>query len=229
MNQPAWDVTRSCVRRCCALSVAHWGVIICSSCPVQDIISASLPQVSHVPISLTVLIFFWHQCLPCQPVWDEEGRQAALALLPHFSGQLEALRGSCAQHSVVLPAVQPSIPEQWSPQASPCPDMGLQQDWDCSTGVQQPPAQAGPCRMCQPSALQPDRVCPLSSNNLCSLQVFTTPAQQPVATPLMTPSYSYTTPSQPITTPQYQLQANTTPQSSQSQPSSSSRQRQQPK
>uniref|UniRef100_A0A8B9MYW9 SPT6 homolog, histone chaperone and transcription elongation factor n=1 Tax=Accipiter nisus TaxID=211598 RepID=A0A8B9MYW9_9AVES len=42
-------------------------------------------------------------------------------------------------------------------------------------------------------------------------------AQQPVATPLMTPSYSYTTPSQPITTPQYQLQANTTPQSTQSQ------------
>lgn len=73
----------------------------------------------------------------------------------------------------------------------------------------------------------------LSSNSLCFLQVFTTPAQQPVATPLMTPSYSYTTPSQPITTPQYQLQANTTPQSTQSQtqsqPSSSSRQRQQPK
>lgn len=81
--------------------------------------------------------------------------------------------------------------------------------------------------------LQPRRVYPLSSNHLCFLQVFTTPAQQPVATPLMTPSYSYTTPSQPITTPQYQLQANTTPQSTQSQtqsqPSSSSRQRQQPK
>lgn len=62
------------------------------------------------------------------------------------------------------------------------------------------------------------------------LQVFPTPAQQPVATPLMTPSYSYTTPSQPITTPQYhQLQASTTPQSTQAQPqpSSSSRQRQQ--
>lgn len=81
--------------------------------------------------------------------------------------------------------------------------------------------------------LLPCRVYPLSSNRLCFLQVFTTPAQQPVATPLMTPSYSYTTPSQPITTPQYQLQANTTPQSTQSQtqsqPSSSSRQRQQPK
>ena len=51
------------------------------------------------------------------------------------------------------------------------------------------------------------------------LQVFPTPAQQPVATPLMTPSYSYTTPSQPITTPQYhQLQASTTPQSAQAQP-----------
>lgn len=61
-------------------------------------------------------------------------------------------------------------------------------------------------------------------------QVFPTPAQQPVATPLMTPSYSYTTPSQPITTPQYhQLQASTTPQTAQAQPqpSSSSRQRQQ--
>lgn len=80
---------------------------------------------------------------------------------------------------------------------------------------------------------QPSRVHPLSPDSLCSPQVFTTPAQQPVATPLMTPSYSYTTPSQPITTPQYQLQANTTPQSTQSQaqsqPSSSSRQRQQPK
>lgn len=85
---------------------------------------------------------------------------------------------------------------------------------------------------CQISASQPSSF-PLSPNNICSLQVFTTPAQQPVATPLMTPSYSYTTPSQPITTPQYQLQANTTPQSTQSQaqsqPSSSSRQRQQPK
>ncbi|XP_069471429.1 transcription elongation factor SPT6 [Ambystoma mexicanum] len=40
-----------------------------------------------------------------------------------------------------------------------------------------------------------------------SYHVFTTPAQQPVATPLMTPSYNYT-PSQPITTPLYhQLQA----------------------
>lgn len=76
---------------------------------------------------------------------------------------------------------------------------------------------------------QPTKVLLLSPDSLCSPQVFTTPAQQPVATPLMTPSYSYTTPSQPITTPQYQLQANTTPQSSQSQPSSSSRQRQQPK
>ncbi|NXX65199.1 SPT6H factor, partial [Spizella passerina] len=70
-----------------------------------------------------------------------------------------------------------------------------------------------------------------SGGGSSAYHVFTTPAQQPVATPLMTPSYSYTTPSQPITTPQYQLQANTTPQStqSQSQPSSSSRQRQQPK
>lgn len=80
---------------------------------------------------------------------------------------------------------------------------------------------------------QPGRVHPLCPDMLCSPQVFTTPAQQPVATPLMTPSYSYTTPSQPITTPQYQLQASTTPQSTlsqaQSQPSSSSRQRQQPK
>lgn len=88
-------------------------------------------------------------------------------------------------------------------------------------------------RAWQISGPQPGRVCPLSLDTLCSLQVFTTPAQQPVATPLMTPSYSYTTPSQPITTPQYQLQANTTPQSTQSQtqsqPSSSSRQRQQPK
>lgn len=92
-----------------------------------------------------------------------------------------------------------------------------------------PPGRAGQCR----SSPQPGRVHPLSPDSLCSLQVFTTPAQQPVATPLMTPSYSYTTPSQPITTPQYQLQANTTPQSTQSQaqsqPSSSSRQRQQPK
>uniref|UniRef100_A0A674GYP5 Transcription elongation factor SPT6 n=1 Tax=Taeniopygia guttata TaxID=59729 RepID=A0A674GYP5_TAEGU len=70
-----------------------------------------------------------------------------------------------------------------------------------------------------------------SGGGSSAYHVFTTPAQQPVATPLMTPSYSYTTPSQPITTPQYQLQANTTPQSTQSQaqPSSSSRQRQQPK
>ncbi|XP_041097249.1 transcription elongation factor SPT6 isoform X2 [Polyodon spathula] len=51
--------------------------------------------------------------------------------------------------------------------------------------------------------------------------VFATPAQQPVATPLMTPSYSYTTPSQQtITTPQYP--SNTTPQSSHGPPSSSS-------
>ncbi|CAB1348966.1 unnamed protein product [Coregonus sp. 'balchen'] len=45
--------------------------------------------------------------------------------------------------------------------------------------------------------------------------VFTTPAQQPIATPLLTPSYSYTTPTpsqqQTITTPQY---PSTTPQSS---------------
>nr|CAI9709538.1 unnamed protein product [Rangifer tarandus platyrhynchus] len=53
--------------------------------------------------------------------------------------------------------------------------------------------------------------------------IFPTPTQQPVATPLMTPSYSYTTPSQPITTPQYhQLQASTTPQSAQAQPQPSS-------
>ncbi|NWR80929.1 SPT6H factor, partial [Centropus unirufus] len=72
-----------------------------------------------------------------------------------------------------------------------------------------------------------------SGGGSSAYHVFTTPAQQPVATPLMTPSYSYTTPSQPMTTPQYQLQANTTPQSTQSQTqsqaSSSSRQRQQPK
>uniref|UniRef100_A0A2I3HQM8 Transcription elongation factor SPT6 n=1 Tax=Nomascus leucogenys TaxID=61853 RepID=A0A2I3HQM8_NOMLE len=69
-----------------------------------------------------------------------------------------------------------------------------------------------------------------SGGGSSAYHVFPTPAQQPVATPLMTPSYSYTTPSQPITTPQYhQLQANTTPQSAQAQPqpSSSSRQRQQ--
>ncbi|XP_061104360.1 transcription elongation factor SPT6 [Conger conger] len=43
--------------------------------------------------------------------------------------------------------------------------------------------------------------------------VFATPAQQPIATPLMTPSYSYTTPSQQqaMTTPQY---PSSTPQSS---------------
>uniref|UniRef100_A0A670JS76 SPT6 homolog, histone chaperone and transcription elongation factor n=1 Tax=Podarcis muralis TaxID=64176 RepID=A0A670JS76_PODMU len=73
-----------------------------------------------------------------------------------------------------------------------------------------------------------------SGGGSSAYHVFTTPAQQPVATPLLTPSYSYTTPSQPITTPQYhQLQASTTPQSTQSQPqsqpSSSSAQRQQPK
>ncbi|EDM05326.1 rCG32594 [Rattus norvegicus] len=69
-----------------------------------------------------------------------------------------------------------------------------------------------------------------SGGGSSAYHVFPTPAQQPVATPLMTPSYSYTTPSQPITTPQYhQLQASTTPQSTQAQPqpSSSSRQRQQ--
>ncbi|MBZ3884515.1 Transcription elongation factor SPT6 [Sciurus carolinensis] len=69
-----------------------------------------------------------------------------------------------------------------------------------------------------------------SGGGSSAYHVFPTPAQQPVATPLMTPSYSYTTPSQPITTPQYhQLQASTTPQSAQTQPqpSSSSRQRQQ--
>uniref|UniRef100_A0A4W3JZH9 SPT6 homolog, histone chaperone and transcription elongation factor n=1 Tax=Callorhinchus milii TaxID=7868 RepID=A0A4W3JZH9_CALMI len=54
--------------------------------------------------------------------------------------------------------------------------------------------------------------------------VFATP-QQPVATPLLTPSYSYTTPSQqPITTPQYH--GNATPQSSHA-PPSTSRQRSQ--
>ncbi|XP_039221449.1 transcription elongation factor SPT6 isoform X1 [Crotalus tigris] len=74
-----------------------------------------------------------------------------------------------------------------------------------------------------------------SGGGSSAYHVFTTPAQQPVATPLLTPSYSYTTPSQPITTPQYhQLQASTTPQSTQSQPSSqqpssSSGQRQPPK
>lgn len=69
-----------------------------------------------------------------------------------------------------------------------------------------------------------------SGGGSSAYHVFPTPAQQPVATPLMTPSYSYTTPSQPITTPQYhQLQASTTPQTAQAQPqpSSSSRQRQQ--
>ena len=69
-----------------------------------------------------------------------------------------------------------------------------------------------------------------SGGGSSTYHVFPTPAQQPVATPLMTPSYSYTTPSQPITTPQYhQLQASTTPQSAQAQPqpSSSSWQRQQ--
>uniref|UniRef100_A0A8C5RCP7 SPT6 homolog, histone chaperone and transcription elongation factor n=1 Tax=Laticauda laticaudata TaxID=8630 RepID=A0A8C5RCP7_LATLA len=60
-----------------------------------------------------------------------------------------------------------------------------------------------------------------SGGGSSAYHVFTTPAQQPVATPLLTPSYSYTTPSQPITTPQYhQLQASTTPQSTQSQPPS---------
>ncbi|XP_070591606.1 LOW QUALITY PROTEIN: transcription elongation factor SPT6 [Erythrolamprus reginae] len=72
------------------------------------------------------------------------------------------------------------------------------------------------------------------SGGSSAYHVFTTPAQQPVATPLLTPSFSYTTPSQPITTPQYhQLQASTTPQSTQSQPSSqpssSAGQRQPPK
>ncbi|KAM6118684.1 LOW QUALITY PROTEIN: transcription elongation factor SPT6 [Phoenicopterus ruber ruber] len=70
-----------------------------------------------------------------------------------------------------------------------------------------------------------------SGGGSSAYHVFTTPAQQPVA-PSDDPSYSYTTPAR-ITTPQYQLQANTTPQSTQSQtqsqPSSSSRQRQQPK
>uniref|UniRef100_A0A8C6X1E5 SPT6 homolog, histone chaperone and transcription elongation factor n=1 Tax=Naja naja TaxID=35670 RepID=A0A8C6X1E5_NAJNA len=74
-----------------------------------------------------------------------------------------------------------------------------------------------------------------SGGGSSAYHVFTTPAQQPVATPLLTPSYSYTTPSQPITTPQYhQLQASTTPQSTQSQPpsqpsSSNAGQRQPPK
>ncbi|KAM3875493.1 transcription elongation factor SPT6-like [Diretmus argenteus] len=51
--------------------------------------------------------------------------------------------------------------------------------------------------------------------------VFATPAQQPLATPLMTPNYSYTTPNQPqsISTPQY---PNSTPQSSHGHHASSS-------
>ncbi|KAM4627878.1 transcription elongation factor SPT6-like [Polymixia lowei] len=51
--------------------------------------------------------------------------------------------------------------------------------------------------------------------------VFATPAQQPLATPLMTPSYSYTTPSQPqsVNTPQY---PSGTPQSSHGRRASSS-------
>ncbi|KAJ8396463.1 hypothetical protein AAFF_G00017690 [Aldrovandia affinis] len=50
--------------------------------------------------------------------------------------------------------------------------------------------------------------------------VFATPAQQPITTPLMTPSYSYTTPSQQqaMTTPQY---PSSTPQSSHGHPPSS--------
>lgn len=73
-----------------------------------------------------------------------------------------------------------------------------------------------------------------SGGGSSAYHVFTTPAQQPVATPLMTPSYSYATPSQPIATPQYvQLPPSATPtpaptpQSSHSQSSSSSRHRQQ--
>ncbi|XP_073421622.1 transcription elongation factor SPT6 [Dendrobates tinctorius] len=73
-----------------------------------------------------------------------------------------------------------------------------------------------------------------SGGGSSAYHVFTTPAQQPVATPLMTPSYSYATPSQPIVTPQYhQLPPSATPtpvptpQSSHSQSSTSSRHRQQ--
>ncbi|CAJ0958201.1 unnamed protein product [Ranitomeya imitator] len=73
-----------------------------------------------------------------------------------------------------------------------------------------------------------------SGGGSSAYHVFSTPAQQPVATPLMTPSYSYATPSQPIVTPQYhQLPPSATPtsvptpQSSHSQSSSSSRHRQQ--
>ncbi|KAM4046625.1 transcription elongation factor SPT6 [Anomaloglossus baeobatrachus] len=73
-----------------------------------------------------------------------------------------------------------------------------------------------------------------SGGGSSAYHVFTTPAQQPVATPLMTPSYSYATPSQPIATPQYhQLPPSATPtpvptpQSSHSQSSTSSRHRQQ--
>lgn len=77
-----------------------------------------------------------------------------------------------------------------------------------------------------------------SGGGSSAYHVFATPAQQPMATPLMTPSYSYATPSQPITTPQYhQLPPSATPtpaptpQSSHSQSSStsSSRHRQQSK
>ncbi|XP_077150467.1 transcription elongation factor SPT6 [Ranitomeya variabilis] len=73
-----------------------------------------------------------------------------------------------------------------------------------------------------------------SGGGSSAYHVFSTPAQQPVATPLMTPSYSYATPSQPIVTPQYhQLPPSATPtsiptpQSSHSQSSTSSRHRQQ--
>ncbi|XP_046892038.1 transcription elongation factor SPT6-like [Hypomesus transpacificus] len=54
--------------------------------------------------------------------------------------------------------------------------------------------------------------------------VFATPAQQPIATPLMTPNYSYTTPSQQasVTTPQY---PSSTPHSSHGHRPSSSRHR----
>ncbi|XP_053313046.1 transcription elongation factor SPT6 [Spea bombifrons] len=75
-----------------------------------------------------------------------------------------------------------------------------------------------------------------SGGGSSAYHVFTTPAQQPVATPLMTPSYSYATPSQPITTPQYHQLAPSatptpapTPQSSHSESSSSSRHRPQSK
>ncbi|KAM5179933.1 transcription elongation factor SPT6 isoform 2-T2 [Mantella aurantiaca] len=75
-----------------------------------------------------------------------------------------------------------------------------------------------------------------SGGGSSAYHVFATPAQQPMATPLMTPSYSYATPSQPITTPQYHqlppsatpTPAPPTPQSSHSQSSSTSSSRHRP-